>query len=54
MQRYSANFYDETSHGVSRGGNLYQDFCPMMVVDAIYADREYRSLFMSMMDDKGF
>ena len=31
-------------HDVYRSGNLYQDFRPVLVVDAIYEDAEYRSL----------
>lgn len=39
-------------HEVYRSGNLYQDFRPVMVVDAIYEDMRYRRLYVNMLKER--
>ena len=39
-------------HNVYRSGNLYQDFRPVMVVDAIYEDMQYRRLYVDMLKER--
>jgi len=39
-------------HEVYRSGNLYQDFRPVMVVDAIYEDMQYRRLYVNMLKER--
>ncbi len=40
--------------GVYRSGDLYQDFRPVLVVDAIYKDQRYRTLYVHELQERMF
>lgn len=42
----------EFFHRVYRSGNLYRDFRPVMVVDAIFEDLRYRELFLQTLEEQ--
>jgi hypothetical protein len=42
----------EAFQSTHRAGNLYQDFRPVMVVDAVPMDLRYRQLYLAMLKDR--
>ena len=39
-------------HNVYRSGNLYRDFRPVLVVDSIYEDLQYRGRFLRVLEEQ--